>query len=190
MNWAKVTRVCANLLGVALLGLTGTAFGGEIFQYVSGGSSLPIDLDWFQVVLASLPAVSGASSGISVPFVPDIYSYLSSLTLPPGATIQSALCTSGLNCWVGITLSPISGLDFDFISGLGRVLSGIDYVSIPLTGTTGTGAGSSILVTFTPEPSSLVLLISAVAGGSFLHQRWRIRRRAKAMAAAQPATRN
>ncbi len=186
MSWAKVTRVCANLLGVALLGLTGTAFGGEILQYVSGGSSLPIDLDWFQVVLASLPAVSGASSGVSVPFVPDIYSYLSSLTLPFGASVQSVLCTSSINCWVGITLPSISGLDVDFISGLGRVLSGTDYVSIPITGP----IGSSIIVTSTPEPSSLVLLISAVAGGSFLHQRWRIRRRAKAMAAAQPATKN
>lgn len=186
MRWSKVTRVCANLLGVALLGLTGTAFGGEIFQYVSGGSSLPLDLDWFQVVLGSLPAVSGASSGVSIPFVPDIYSYLSSLTLPLGATVQSALCTSSLDCWVGITLPSISGLDLDFISGLGYVLSGIDYVSIPFSGS----IGSSIIVTSTPEPSSLVLLISAVAGGSFLHQRWRIRRRAKAMAATQPAAKN
>ena len=184
MDWAKITKVCANLIGCTLLGLTGTAFGGEIFQYVSGSSSLPIDLDWFLVILTSLPSLSsgGLVSGSAVlPSVPDIYSYLSSLTLPAGASIQDVLCTSDVSCWVSVLLPTLSGTDYDFITGLGNVLSGIDYTSLPSV----SGISSSIVTT--PEPSSLVLLISAVAGGSFLHQHRRARRMAKAARLAATA---
>ena len=184
MDWAKITRVCANLIGSALLGLTGTAFGGEIYQYVSGASSLPFDLDWFLALLDSLPTVSsvGLVSGSAVQTsVPDIYSYLSSLALPSGASIRDVICTSNVSCWISVYLPDLSGTDYDFITGLGHVLSGTDYGSIPITGSI-----SSSIVT-TPEPSSLVLLISAVAGGSFLHQRRRARRMAKAAEAAMLA---
>ncbi len=175
-----MTRICANLIGCALLGIAGTAFGGEIFRYVSGSSSLPFDLDWFLVVLSNLPSVSSGglvSGGPVLPSGTDIYSYLSSFTLPSGASIQDVICTSNISCWISVSLPSLSGTDYDFITGLDYILSGIDYGSVRITGS----------VVTTPEPSSLMLLISAVAGGSFLHQRRRARRMAKAAEAAMLA---
>ncbi len=179
MHRISLTGAISNLAGVALLCLTGAAFAGpsSVFGYIGGlgGSSGVLSGSIISVTSAfidTLSLISSAGSSAS--------SFGSGLFYPIYATVTSFV--SGASGASSPIVSNVELIGYVLASLLGGLSSGVSSVFSIIGSPSGAFADASLFFTAAskvPEPNSIAILVTGVAGLAALAGRRRMRRLAK-----------